>query len=239
MQKKNSQLTYQEIYAQARSFEAILETLPQIETTLDQVFSEPYDSLIFTGCGTSFYLAQTASYLWRALNHTPAIAVPCSELLFFPENYIKGNQTLVLPITRKSCTTEVRQAMDRVHEIPGVSSLAITCDADSSHYNENYILAPETAEDSVIMTRSFTSMIFLAEILSMHVSGHEEMINAMRDYPVEAEKLLKECDGLAEKILREHPDADLFVTLGQGAYYGISNECMNKLSPRNNFGATR
>lgn len=229
MQKKNSQLTYQEIYAQARSFETILETLPQIETTLDQVFSEPYDSLIFTGCGTSFYLAQTASYLWRALNHTPAIAVPCSELLFFPENYIKGNQTLVLPITRKSCTTEVRQAMDRVHEIPGVSSLAITCDVDSSRYNENYILAPETAEDSVIMTRSFTSMIFLAEILSMHVSGHEEMINAMRDYPVEAEKLLKECDGLAEKILREHPDADLFVTLGQGAYYGISNECMNKM----------
>ena len=34
---------------------------------------------------------------------------------------------------------------------------------------------------------------------------------------------------MAEKILREHPDADLFVTLGQGAYYGISNECMNKM----------
>ena len=41
--------------------------------------------------------------------------------------------------------------------------------------------------------------------------------------------MLKECDALAEKIVRENPDLNLFITLGQGAYYGISNECMNKM----------
>lgn len=226
---KNSALTYQEIYGQPDSFQAILDTLPVIEKTLDETFLVPYDQLIFTGCGTSLYLAQTAAYLWRALNDTPAIAVPCSELLFFPKNYIKGTRTLVLPITRKSYTTEVRKAIDRVHELPGVSSLAITCDKDSAQYNEHIILAPDTWEDSVIMTRSFTSMIFLAEILSMHVSGHEEMIAAMKNYKADAETMLKECDTLAAKILEENPKLNLFITLGQGAFYGVSNECMNKM----------
>ncbi len=226
---KNSTLTYHEIYGQPDSFQAILNTLPEIEATLDEVFSEKYDQLIFTGCGTSLYLAQTSAYLWRAMNSTPAEAVPCSELLFFPENYIKGKKTLVLPITRKSYTTEVRKAIDRVHELPGVTSLAITCDKDSRLYNEHYVLAPDTAEDSVIMTRSFTAMIFLAQILSMHVSGHEEWIKEMAGYREEAGKMLKECDALAEKIVRENPDLNLFITLGQGAYYGISNECMNKM----------
>lgn len=226
---KYSEMTYREIYGQPDSFQAILDTLPVIEKTLDEVFDKDYDELIFTGCGTSLYLAQTSAYIWRSLNNTPAIAVPCSELLFFPENYVKGKRTLVLPITRKSYTTEVRRAIDRVHELPGVTSLAITCDEDSKAYNEHYILAPDTWEDSVIMTRSFTAMIFLAEILSMHVSGHEEMIIGMKDYKKDAEKMLKDCDALAKQMLDENQNLNLFITLGQGAYYGISNECMNKM----------
>jgi glucosamine--fructose-6-phosphate aminotransferase (isomerizing) len=221
--------TYKEIYGQPESFQAILDTLPEITSTLDKVFAETYDELIFTGCGTSLYLAQTSAYLFRALNNTPAIAVPCSELIFFPENYLKGKHVLVLPITRKSYTSEVRMAIDHVHQFPGVRSLAITCDRDSAQYNEDYILAPNTDEDSVIMTRSFTAMVFLAEILSMHVSGHDEMISEMKDYPEAAEQMLKEADALCAKIISEYPQLNLFITLGQGAFYGIANECMNKM----------
>ena len=227
--KENSSITYREIYGQPASFQAILDTLPEIQKTLDEVFAQPYDQLIFTGCGTSLYLAQTAAYLWQASNAVPASAVPCSELLFFPENYIKGKRTLVLPITRKSYTTEVRMAIDKVHTLPGVTSLAITCDPDSSKYNEHYILAPNTPEDSVIMTRSFTAMVFLAQILAFYAAGKTAEIAAMQNYAAEAQKLLERSDALAKQILTERPDLNLFITLGQGAYYGIGNECMNKM----------
>jgi len=227
--KANSSITYKEIYGQPESFRAVLDTLPQIRATLDEVFAQKYDQLIFTGCGTSLYLAQTAAYLWQASNSTPATAVPCSELLFFPHNYVKGKRTLVLPITRKSYTTEVRMAIDKVHTLPGVTSLAITCDPDSRLYNEHYILAPNTPEDSVIMTRSFTAMIFLAQILAFHAAGKQAEIEAMRDYPAQAQKLLEESDALAKRIIAENPNLNLFITLGQGAYYGVSNECMNKM----------
>ena len=46
----------------------------------------------------------------------------------------------MLPITRKSYTTEVRMAIDKARTFPGVKSLAITCDKDSEQYNDAYIL---------------------------------------------------------------------------------------------------
>ena len=227
MEKKNSSLTYSEIYGQADSFAAINAALPAIFATLDKVFAEPYDELIFTGCGTSLYLAQTAAHAWCAYNATPAKAVCCSELYFFPEVYLKGKRVLVLPITRKSYTTEVRMAIDKARTFPGVKSLAITCDKDSEQYNDAYILSPETAEDSVIMTRSFTSMVYLAVIMSMYAGGKRDEIDAMADYPANARRLLVQMDNLARDIIGRHHELNLFITLG--LYYGVANECMNKM----------
>lgn len=229
MEKKNSSLTYKEIYGQADSFAAVNDTLPAIYATLDKVFSEEYDELIFTGCGTSLYLAQTAAHAWATYNRTPAKAVCCSELYFFPEVFLKGKKVLVLPITRKSYTTEVRMAIDKAHTFPGVKSLAITCDKDSEQYNDAYILSPETAEDSVIMTRSFTSMVYLAVVMAMYVGGKKDEIEAMSDYPANARRLLVQMDNLAKDIIGHHHELNLFITLGQGVYYGVANECMNKM----------
>ena len=134
---KNSELTYKEIYGQPQSIQAINNTLGDIYKVLDQVFAEEYDELIFTGCGTSLYLAQAAAHAFASCTKIPAKGMCCSELYYFPETYVgNGKKVLVLPITRKSYTTEVRMAIDKVRSFPGVKSLAITCDADSSKYND-------------------------------------------------------------------------------------------------------
>ena len=227
---KNSELTYKEIYGQPQSFQAINNTLEDIYKVLDQVFAEEYDELIFTGCGTSLYLAQAAAHAFASCTKIPAKGMCCSELYYFPETYVgNGKKVLVLPITRKSYTTEVRMAIDKVRSFPGVRSLAITCDADSSKYNDYMILSPETAEDSVIMTRSFTSMIYLSVVLAFYAGGKKEKIEAMADYAAQSEEFLKLSDEMAKKIVAEHPELNLFITLGQGINYGIANECMNKM----------
>lgn len=230
--KNNGELTYKEIFLQPDSFKAINESMEEICKTLDQVFfgGKTYDELIFTGCGTSLYLAQAAAAAFAAYTNTPAKGVPCSELYYFPETYVKeGRKVLILPITRKSYTTEVRMAIDKVRTYPQVTTLAITCDKDSETYNDYYILSPDTAEDSVIMTRSFTSMVYLAAIMAMYVGGKKEDITAMADYAQVADRVLKEMDTLAGKIVKEHENLNLFITLGQGVYYGVANECMNKM----------
>lgn len=229
--KKNSALTLGEMWGQPDSFAAINETLPQILEVIDEVFSNEWDELIFTGCGTSLYLAQTAAAAFNACCNISAKAMPCSELYFFPDSFASsGRRVLVLPITRKSYTTEVRMAIDKIHEIEGVRTLAITCDPDSAKYNDYMILSPRTAEDSVIMTRSFTSMVYLATILALGAAGRKEDILQMADgYPEMARKALEDTERVAHQLMNEHPELNLFITLGQGVNYGIANECMNKM----------
>ena len=227
---KNSELTYKEIYGQPVSFQAVNDTLDTIFKTLDEVFAEKYDEVIFTGCGTSLYLAQASAHAFSTCTGISAKGMCCSEPYYFPETYVgNGKKVLVVPMTRKSYTTEVRMAIDKVRSYPGVKSLAITCDPDSSKYNDYMLLSPETPEDSVIMTRSFTSMIYLAVVMSYYVGGKKEKIEQLKDYAANAESFLKATDEMAKKIVAEHPECNLFITLGQGINYGIANECMNKM----------
>lgn len=229
--KKNSEVTYKEIYRQPEAFQAINDTLEDIYSVLDKVFTKDsdYDELIFTGCGTSFYLAQAAAQVFSTYNKIPAKAVPCSELYYFTEVFVAGRKVLVLPITRKSYTTEVRMAIDKVRSFPNVKTLAITCDKDSSIYNDYMILSPDADEKSVIMTGSFTSMVYLSVVLAMYVGGEKQQVEAMKNYKKVAEELLSKMDNLAKAIVSEHTNLNLFITLGQGVYYGIANECMNKI----------
>ncbi len=227
---KNSELTYKEIYGQPVSFQAVNDTLDTIFKTLDEAFAEKYDEVIFTGCGTSLYLAQASAHAFSTCTGISAKGMCCSELYYFSETYVgNGKKVLVVPMTRKSYTTEVRMAIDKVRSYPGVKSLAITCDPDSSKYNDYMLLSPETPEDSVIMTRSFTSMIYLAVVMSYYVGGKKEKIEQLKDYAANAESFLKATDEMAKKIVAEHPECNLFITLGQGINYGIANECMNKM----------
>ncbi len=231
MPKELGTNTYREIYLQPQSFEAVSGTLEKIYAVLDEVFAEEdaYDKVIFTGCGTSFYLAQSAAHIFTTYTGKAACAVPCSELYFFPELHTCGTHTLVVPITRKSITTEVRMAIDKVREIPSVTTLSITCDAGSAAYNDYMVLSPDADEASIVMTRSYTSMLYLVVVMSMYLAGQKiEAAQAAR-IAAFAEQQLPVMDALAKKIVQEHPHLNLYITLGQGEYYGVACESMNKM----------
>ncbi len=230
MSKKNTEITYKEIYQQTSAFVAINDTLGEICATLDKVFATKYDEVIFTGCGTSLYLAQTAAFVFSDCTNYPTRALPCSELFYFAKSIAKDRRVLVVPITRKSYTTEVRMAIDKANSLPNVSSMAITCDIDSNIYNNDILLSPNADEKSVIMTSSFTSMVYLASVMALYVGGKKDELAKMTScYKELSDDLLAKTDALAKKIMGEHNNLNLFITLGQGANYGIANECMNKI----------
>ncbi len=227
----NSILTLREIERQPLCFEAIANSLEKIIQEIHLAFQTDYQKVIFTGCGTSLYLAQTAAFALARETALCTEAVPCSELYFFPEVHLSSHgNTLVIPITRKSYTTEVRMAIDRVRSFPSVKTLSITCDIDSQDYNDYMILSPDADEKSVIMTGSFTSMVLLSVILAKVVAGKEEEVRrVLPGYSRMAVATLSAQEKMAHKILQLHPDLNLFIMLGQGVYYGIANECMNKI----------
>ena len=198
---------------------------------MDQVFAESmYENIIFIGCGTSFYLAQSAAHLFASQTGLDAKAVPCSEIYYYPKRYVGCHKhTLVIPMTRKSITTEVRMAIDCVRKLENVRTLSITCDPESKTYNDYMIHSPEAHEDSVVMTRSYSSMLYIALIMSLYVAGKKDEITALLNLPRLAGEALPKIDAFTKMIVNENPGINLYVTLGQGEFFGIAAESMNKV----------
>ena len=79
--KKNSELTYKEMYRQPASFQAVNDTLEDIFKTLDKVFfsEKKYDELIFTGCGSSNATTGTDTTQEAESTDTAATDTPAAE----------------------------------------------------------------------------------------------------------------------------------------------------------------
>ena len=224
-------LSYREIYDQPRAIASLLADRALYLETVQRFFSENrFDEVIFTGCGTSLYIAQIAAAVFSRYNGIKAKAVPCSELFFNTDSYIGRAGTLVCPITRKSYTTEVRMAIDRVREYPNVKTLALTCCEGSREYNDECLLFRDSHEDSVVMTKSFTGLVTMSVILAMAAAGRAEEIERLETaLPSLMAQHLEEGRRIAAELVTRHGNADFFVVLGQGAHYGIANECVNKI----------
>ena len=104
--------TRQEIFSQPESWALALEVLNnQCNVILDFSHKEKYKQVIFTGCGSTYYLSLAAAPLFQELTGLPARALPASELWLYPRSaYIPNHRTLLIAISRSGETTETLQA---------------------------------------------------------------------------------------------------------------------------------
>lgn len=230
MAKERGILTYKEINEQAEVFRAVAGGLDQIIPIFTRAFREHKpEEIIFTGCGTSFHLAQASSVVFARFNDIPARAVASSELFLYPEVYFKDRRTLVVPFTRKASTTEVRLALAEAHKHSKVKTLAVSCDPGSEALNDYYVPCPAGDEQSVVMTKSFTSMLYIALFMALSVADRQELIDMAISIPSACSKLLGEADAIGKRIMMENKDRDLFIYLGQGPFFGLAGEAMIKM----------
>ena len=77
--------TYDEITHQGATWqEALDEVNKQLEPFLGLIESTPGE-VIFTGCGSTYYLAQSSAVLYQMATGSTARAFPASEILINPE----------------------------------------------------------------------------------------------------------------------------------------------------------
>jgi len=105
------------------------------------------------GCGSSYYVALAAAH---AINAT---AQPASEALLYPEVTLPPGGTLVA-VSRSGETSEVLAALD-VARRRGLRILGVTCAPEGTlaRVADDVMAFPEAAEASLVMTRSFTTML--------------------------------------------------------------------------------
>src|SRR5882762_10021695 len=120
--------------------------------------------ILFVGCGSSLYLAEAAAAAWTLIAGRRARALPASELLLFPSLCQLDVEALhVVVISRSGKTSEAVRATDFLTNKRHLPTLGITCAVDSelSKFCDLTVALPTADEKSMVMTRSFTSMLQL------------------------------------------------------------------------------
>jgi len=158
--------------------------------------------VLFTGCGSTYYLSIVAANLFQALTGVPAQARPASELVLFPDLvFAPHDATLLVAISRSGTTTETLDAVRRFKTEIGGPVIVVTCDGNTP--------------------------LVLVEALCGALAGQSPtpLLNSL---PPSCERLLTTHASLAEQ-LGCAPGIERFFFLGSGFLYGMACEAMLKM----------
>lgn len=223
--------TFQEIMNQPHAWVDALQAFrDQQAHVLDAWERIKAKRVLFTGCGSTYYLSLSAASLFEALTGVPSEAHPGSEIFLFPDRLLgDAAETLLVTISRSGTTTETLQAQRAFRQHGGLANWAITCYPESplAKQSDIALLAAAAQEESVAQTRSFTSMLILAQALAAVVGGRD--LSVMERLPAAASQILNECTGLMQKLGRRS-DINHLVFLGSDYQWGIANEAMLKMT---------
>jgi glucosamine--fructose-6-phosphate aminotransferase (isomerizing) len=222
--------TYQEIDSQPHVWRATLQTFTAQQRALS-AFLQQYccDHILAVGCGSSYYLAQTAATILTHCAGLAAAALPSSEFWLFPRLLPQDQASLLLTLSRSGATTETLWAVQRFRATRDGPVMAITCNPESQLAEQaDFVLqAPIARERSVVQTRSLTSMLLLILCLTTVLSAKQICLANLRRLPELLESLLVRLGDLP-RHLGEDLSIQRFVFLGNGALYGLANELMLK-----------
>ena len=217
--------TYREIKSQAEAWTQAMERTRAVSLPK----AEDYQQVVFTGCGSTYYLALAAAALYQELTGCAARGVPAGELLFQPRTILTDQKNLLVAISRSGTTSETVKAVENFRAEKRGEIVVI------SNYGE--VLAPladvnivieKGQEDSVAQTRSYASMYMAATTLSARMAGRQDLINAMDGLPNACNLVIRNYESFAQE-LGSNLDFDRFYFLGSGTRYGLACELNLKM----------
>jgi len=217
--------TYQEIKSQTEAWAQALDVthaapLPR---------AEDYEQVVFTGCGSTYYLSLAAAALFQELTGRPARAVPGSELLLNTPMVLMSAKTLLVAVSRSGTTTETVKAVQKFKEEKRGDVVVISnYDEVLSRSADFNLLIDKGQEESVAQTRSFASMFVAASAFCARMAGRNDLLDSMRGLPAAGDRLMSRYESFA-KSLGENLDFDRFYFLGSGVRYGLACEVNLKM----------
>jgi glucosamine--fructose-6-phosphate aminotransferase (isomerizing) len=216
----HTHVTYSEINSQTDAWAQALEILHVISLP----DAQKYDQVVFTGCGSTYYLSLAAAAMYQELTGRTARAVPGGELLLNPQNTLTDQKTLLVAVSRSGTTTETVKAAEKFKaEKRGDVVVISNYDEVLSRFADFNIVIDKGQEESVAQTRSFASMFMAATAFSARMAGRDDFLAAMRGLPKAGDRLMAKYELFAKEI-GENLNFDRFYFLGSGARYGLACE---------------
>lgn len=206
----------------------------EIEVYLDNTLPK-VNKIILTGAGTSAFIGMSLEGVFFRNFNIPAIAVPTTNLVSHPNNYIRANEPLLLiSFARSGNSPESCAAVELADKIcQNCYHLIITCDAQGllANYRSNspkyiYILPDRANDKSLAMTGSYSGML-LSALLMANINRIQDLKREVKIICDYGERILTE---YIEKI-KEVANLDFkrTVFLGSGPFLGTATESHLKL----------
>jgi glucosamine--fructose-6-phosphate aminotransferase (isomerizing) len=221
-------ITYQEIITQPQALAASLKAVEEQTDDLLQLWRRGYDRVIFTGCGSTYYLSLSAAYGFQKLNHVFSSGIPGGELFLSPHLFspLQALQrVLLVAVSRSGATTETVRAVEHFKDSGAGSVVTITCEPTSplNKLGDINIVIPEAREKSVAQTRAFVAMQMATLTMAVLIAGETNLKNQLHKMPELSADLLDKHHDSMEK-LGSDLSLDRIYFLGSGLCYGLACE---------------
>jgi glucosamine--fructose-6-phosphate aminotransferase (isomerizing) len=223
--------TYHEIKSQTLAWEQALNLVGM--ASLPKAVE--YDQVLFTGCGSTYYLSLAAASLFQKLTGRTARAVPGGELFLNPETAVGqisdfSNKTLLVAVSRSGSTTETVRAVEqfKTHNHGLVVALTNYDDQPLADLADLPLVIEKGHEQSVAQTRSFSSMYVAAAAFCAKAAGRDDLFKTMAKLPEIGDWLIENYEPYAKEI-GENLSFDRFYFLGSGIRYGLACEANLKM----------
>jgi glutamine---fructose-6-phosphate transaminase (isomerizing) len=217
--------TYLEIKSQTEAWAQALE----VTSRSNLPKAADYEQVVFTGCGSTYYLSHASAALYQELTGRAARAAPGGELLLNPSAYLTNQRTLLVALSRSGTTTETVKAVEKFKaEKRGKVVVISNYDEVLSRMADMNIVVSKGQEESVAQTRSFASMFVAATVFCVRMAERDDLLSAMSKLPKAGEMLMEKYESFAKEI-GEDLNFDRFYFLGSGIRYGLACEVNLKM----------
>jgi len=222
---------YEDITTQAAAWDAALAAVDSRAEDLRTFFADEPSEMLFTACGSPYFLGLANATLWRERFGLHLTVVPSSEIMLFPETALpRAGRPVLLTASRSGETTETVRAVEAfAGRFPGRTVL-IGCRPESKlpRLADLAIVIPEGNEDVIPQTRSFGSMYLAAQYLAALLADDDDLANDLRRLPRLLPDLLDSWEPVVQRVAGADWDSAVF--LGGGPLYGIAFEATLKLT---------
>jgi glucosamine--fructose-6-phosphate aminotransferase (isomerizing) len=221
--------TYTEIKGQTKAWQnAIIEVKNQAGAL--KKLAQKYDQVLFTGCGSTYYLSLAGAALYQKLTGKIARAVPGGELLLNASTVQSNHsRSLLVAVSRSGTTTETVKAVEKFKaEQRGEVIVVCNYETELADLGDVSLIIPEGQEISIAQTRSFASMYVAVAAFCALAAGRNDLLEDMAALPEAGARLMDQYEGLAKEI-GENLTYDRFYFLGSGMQYGLACEVNLKM----------
>lgn len=230
--ESHGQHTQHEITTQPAAWADALRVLHEHAADLRALVAQGhYDTILFTGCGSPYYLALSAAAAGRELLQRDVVAAPASELWLSPHGTLPATKrTLLVAISRSGLTTELLRACDQFRTRYDGDIVTVSCypDRPLTTLGTVNIVLPSGQEQSLAQTRAFSTLYLATLTLLGMWSDNGDLIAELEQLPAHGQRLLDTYLALAQSIGRD-PTIDRFYFLGSGSRYGLACELSLKM----------